>query len=157
MRRLWGLTQVEFLQTIRGYLQNRDGEYQTTVVLVSIASLIGLAWVLVIVYDRMARQNGRDDAAPQSLWDELCEAHALTATEVKLLEQAQLHYGDSGVMVFVDPRLLKGIESEGLDKTAVVQLGEKLFGPAYGKAPISGEPVGKFPRLSERIPGGAVS
>lgn len=157
MRTLWGLTQVEFVQAISGYLRNRDGEYQTTVVLVTIAALIGLAWLLVIAFDRMAGRAEGKDAEPQSLWDELCEAHGLNASEKKLLEQAQLHYGESGVTVFVDPRLLKGIESEVLDKTAIVQLGEKLFGSAFGKSRMFGEPVGKFPQLSERIAGPAAS
>jgi hypothetical protein len=148
MNILLAATQKGFLQTIGSYLRNRDGDYHTSVVFIVIACLIGLAWLLIIAYDRWSRQSGSADAEPQSLWDELCAAHALTADEIALLEQAQLLHGADGVTVFVDPRILRAIEDAAVDKSAVTMLGEKLFGPVFGRALSVAEPVGKFPQLS---------
>lgn len=68
-----------------------------------------------------------------SLWQRLCQVHALTDAETQRLEAlAREHQLTEPLLLWIDPRWLeRSLEKSPPDAASLEQLGQKLYGSAF--------------------------
>lgn len=90
---------------------------------------IVLFWAALHYWDRYRASRAGKSAAPQSLFDELCELHKLAKADRTLLAKAVAAQKlEQPAMAFVDPRVLARAGANG-SEAAYDRLRTRLFGP----------------------------
>jgi hypothetical protein len=86
-------------------------------------------WAAIYLVDRRRRQAEQDKLAPPTtLWDQLCQAHELTAEEEAMLRRLAGADEGEACKVFVDPRRWRSLPSQPADRLMLDLLQTRLFG-----------------------------
>jgi hypothetical protein len=121
------LLDTELGRAVARYMRRSSSLSENWFLIVTLAGIVAF-WIALYYWDQYRRRLGRPGGSPAALFQELCEAHQLDASERALLLQVvESHRLKQPAVVFVDPQWLAATTAH--DATACAGLARKLFGP----------------------------
>ena len=97
--------------------------------LISASIVIGMAGLVLYLWENLQLQRRANSDTPQGLFYDLCKTHRLSRADINyLLKASEAHCHEQPAMVFIDPGILNSyISQAGSDARYYELLEERLF------------------------------
>lgn len=89
---------------------------------------VGVLWLAIYTVDRRRRQADQEKLSPSSLFEQLSQAHELTAEEQAMLRKFAGTDETEACKFFVDPRRWRGLSTQSADHLMLESIQTRLFG-----------------------------